>query len=231
MKIEIWSDIACPYCYVGKSHLDKALEQFDYKDQVEIVLHSFELEADISENSGESQHHAVMRKYRQTPEAARHTLDRATLAGKATGVLIDFDKVVTTNTYHAHRLIQFAVTEGKGNEMKNRLFKAYFSEGKNISDIAVLTELAAETGIDARPVLNSELFAKQVRKDEQNARLLGIRSVPFFLFDSKYSVSGAQPVGTFLEILEKIRNENVPLQNTSVARIGDGCVDGICQIK
>ncbi len=100
MKIEIWSDIACPYCYIGKKHLDTALQQFEFRDQVEVVLHSFELEPDIAENSGESQHTAVMRKYKQSVKTAQETLDRATDAGKAVGLVIDFDKVVTTNTFN-----------------------------------------------------------------------------------------------------------------------------------
>jgi len=231
MKIEIWSDIACPYCYVGKNHLDSALRQFEFRDQVEIVLHSFELEPDIAENSGESQHTAVMRKYRQSNKTAQDTLDRATAAGKAAGVVIDFDKVITTNTFKAHRLIRFAATEGKENEMKNRLFKAYFSEGKDISNISVLQELAFETGIDARLILENDLFAAQVRKDEKDAQLLGIRSVPFFLFDSKYSVSGAQPVSTFLEVLEKVWGENIPLNTISDQETTEGCIDGVCSVK
>lgn len=231
MKIEIWSDIACPYCYIGKKHLDTALQQFEFRNQVEVVLHSFELEPDIAENSGESQHNAVMRKYRQSVKTAQETLDRATIAGKAVGLVIDFDKVVTTNTFNAHRLIHFAATEGKENEMKNRLFKAYFAEGKNISDISVLQELASETGLDARLILENNLFAAQVRKDEKNAQSLGIRSVPFFLFDSKYSVSGAQPVSVFLEVLEKVWRENMPLDVVSEKETGDGCVDGVCHVK
>lgn len=231
MKIEIWSDIACPYCYIGKKHLDTALQQFDFRNQVEVVLHSFELEPDIAENSGESQHTAVMRKYRQSVKTAQETLDRATDAGKAVGLVIDFDKVVTTNTFNAHRLIQFAATEGKKNDMKNRLFKAYFAEGKNISDVLVLQELAVEIGLDARLILENNLFAAQVRKDEKNAQLLGIRSVPFFLFDSKYSISGAQPVGTFLEVLEKVWRENMPLDTVLEKETGDGCVDGVCHVK
>ncbi len=128
-------------------------------------------------------------------------------------------------------MIQFAATEGKENDMKNRLFKAYFAEGENISDVLVLQELALEIGLDARLILESNLFAAQVRKDEKNAQLLGIRSVPFFLFDSKYSISGAQPVGTFLEVLEKVWRENMPLACSFMKESGDGCVDGVCHVK
>lgn len=231
MKIEIWSDIACPYCYIGKNHLDTALQQFEFSDQVEVVLHSFEQEPDITENSGEGQHDAVMRKYRQSPKTAQETLDRATLAGRTVGLVIDFDKVVTTNTFNAHRLVQFAATEGKENKMKNRLFEAYFAEGKNISDLSVLQKLASEIGLDARLILVNNLFTAQVRKDEKNAQLLGIRSVPFFLFDSKYSVSGAQPLSTFLEVLRKVWSENMPLDTVMDKETEEGCVDGICHVK
>ena len=115
--------------------------------------------------------------------------------------------------------------------MKNRLFKAYFAEGKNISDLSVLQKLASEIGLDARLILVNNLFTAQVRKNEKNAQLLGIRSVPFFLFDSKYSVSGAQPVSTFLEVLRKVWSENMPLDTVMDKETEEGCVDGICHVK
>jgi len=203
MKIEIWFDVACPYCYIGLNHLENALNQFTGA-KPEIVLRSFELEPDVANNSGETLHLSLMRKYRQSALRAWQTLDTASNAGRAAGLLIDFDKVIITNTFNAHRLIHFAGTLGRDLEMKDRLFKAYFAEGKHIGKIAVLAEIAAELGIDATAVMDSDLYSAEVRKDEHESHHLGIRSIPFFLFDGKYSVSGAQAAETFLSLLTKL---------------------------
>lgn len=226
MKIEIWSDIACPYCYIGFKHLESALDQFKGK-QPEVKLRSFELEPDIASNSGESQHLAVMRKYHQSPLRAQQTLDGATQAGQQASLIIDFDKVVTTNTLQAHRLIHLAETFGNALEMKDRLFKAYFTEGRNISDRSVLIELAGELGINAGAMLDSEQFTEEVKTDEHTAQRLGIRSVPYFVFDDKYAISGAQPVTTFLGLLKELQSAELsqPYEDDQ-----SGCEGGSCKI-
>lgn len=204
MKIEIWFDVACPFCYIGFNHLENALNQFT-GSKPEIVLRSFELEPDAANNSGETPHLAVMRNYRQSRLRAQQTLNNASTAGKAVGLLIDFDKVIVTNTFNAHRLIHFAETLGRGLEMKECLFRAYFSDGKHIGKTTVLSEIAAELGIDAKAVMDSDLYSAEVRKDEHASHYLGIRSIPFFLFDGKYSVSGAQSAETFHSLLTKLQ--------------------------
>lgn len=206
MKIEVWFDVACPYCYIGLIHLERALNHFA-GNKPEIVLRSFELEPDVAINSGETQHLSLMRKYRQSPLRARQTLDAASNAGNASGLLIDFDKVIITNTFNAHRLIHFAVTQGRGLEMTERLFRAYFAEGKHIGKTAVLAEIAAELGIDVKAIMDSDLYSAEVRKDEHESYFLGIRSIPFFLFDGKNSVCGTQSAATFLGVLTKLQVE------------------------
>ncbi|GAA4323455.1 DsbA family oxidoreductase [Mucilaginibacter gynuensis] len=228
MKIEIWSDIACPYCFIGFKHLEYALKQFK-GDRPDLILRSFELEPDIAINSGETQHAAVMRKYHQSSVRAQQTLDGAMNAGKLAGLSIDFDKVITTNTFHAHRLIHFASTLGKELEMKERLFTAYFIEGKHIGDKYVLAQIATDMGIHAGAILNSELFSAEVRSDEHQSHQLGIRSVPFFLFDGKFAVSGAQPVETFLEVLNRLQ----AVKELKLHEPGNneaGCEGGSCTV-
>jgi predicted DsbA family dithiol-disulfide isomerase len=228
MEIEIWSDIACPYCYIGFVHLKKAIQLFQ-GEKPDIILRSFELEPDIAANSGETQHMAVMRKYHQSPGRAQQTLDGAVRAGYSAGVTINFDKVITTNTFHAHRLIHFAESFGRGLEMKERLFKAYFTEGQHIGDKATLVKIAADLDIDAKAVLDSDLYSAEVRKDEHESHDLDIRSVPFFLFNKKYSISGAQPVDTFLELLNQLQVIK-QLQSGESGGNAPGCEGGSCTV-
>jgi len=213
MKIEIWSDIACPYCYVGFIHLQKALYQFN-GNRPEVILRSFELEPDIAINSGEPQHETIMRLYQQSALQARQTLESATNAGRIAGLIIDFEKVITTNTFDAHRLIHYAGGFGQATAMKCRLFKAYFCEGKHIGDKAVLVTIARELGLDATEAMTSDRFAAEVRKDEHESYNRGIRAVPYVLFNGKYTLSGAQPVATYLELLNELKINN-PEQSPS----------------
>lgn len=207
MKIEIWFDVACPFCYIGFNHLEQALAQYAGVTP-EMILRSFELEPDIVSNSGDTPHLAVIRTFHQSPLRAQQTLEAVVQVAGEAGLLIDFDKVIITNTFNAHRLIHFAVTLAKGTEMKDRLFKAYFAEGRHLGNKTVLTEIATELGIDAEMFLYSDLYSAEVRKDEHESQYLGVRSIPFFLFDGKYSISGAQPVQTFLGVLNKLQAKN-----------------------
>ncbi|HEX9509997.1 MAG TPA: DsbA family oxidoreductase, partial [Puia sp.] len=207
MKIDIWSDVACPYCYIGKRHLETALEQFPHKDQVQVTWHSFELDPDAPADKKENLYEVVARKYGMSPEQAKVTTARTAASGAAAGLTIDFDKVIPTNTFNAHRLIQLAASHGKQDEMEERLFKAYFTEGKHIGQNESLQALAAELGIDATATLNSNAFTNEVRKDEEAAQSIGIRGVPFFVFDYKYAISGAQPVSAFTQTLLKVWEE------------------------
>jgi len=229
MKIEVWSDIACPYCYVAHTRLAAALARFEYKDSVQMVMRSFELEPDMAQEPMESQHHAVMRKYRQDSLSAQHTLDQAAAAAALSGIEINWDRVITTNTFNAHRLIHFARTIGKAAEMEKRLFEAYFTRGEHIGRDEVLEEIAREFGLDAREMLRQNQFGPLVRKDEKDAADFRIRAVPYMLFDEKFAVKGARTEDEFLELLHEFRLEAIKC-GIEERPEAPGCEDGFCGI-
>jgi predicted DsbA family dithiol-disulfide isomerase len=230
MKIDIWSDISCPYCYIGKRHLEAALETFPHKDQVEVIWHSFELDREAPLKSKETLYERIGRKYGVSAEQAKANTTQVATTGKAAGLDIDFDKVVPTNTFNAHRLVHLANSEGKQDAMKERLFKAYFIEGKNVGDKDTLQALATEVGIDATKVLSNDTYTAEVRKDEQSAETIGIRGVPFFVFDFKYAISGAHPVKAFEQTLQKVWDEAQPVIPAPVETTGGVCEDGTCTV-
>lgn len=229
MRIDLWSDIACPYCYIGLKHLEDALVTFPHRDQVELVLHSFQLDPTMEVNTNESQLQIIVRKYGQPIDKAQQMLAMAANSASTSGVTIDFDKIIATNTLNAHRLIHLAASLGKGVEMKELLFKAYFAEGKHIGNIAELIKLAASLDIDANSLQDSDIYTAEVTQDQLDAKSIGISGVPFFVFDSKYAVSGAQPVASFNQVLQQVWDENLTLP-TPVITPEEGCEDGICTI-
>ncbi len=237
MKIDIWSDVACPYCYIGKRHLEAALEHFPHKDQVRVTWHSFELDPEAPAETTETQYEVVGRKYGVSPAQAKEMTGRVLNSAAAAGLSLDFDNVKPTNTFNAHRLIHLAAGQHKQDEMEERLFKAYFTEGRHIGQKESLQAIAAESGIDCTAMLNSDAYTDEVRKDEEEAHSLGIRGVPFFVFDYKYAVSGAQPVDVFVQTLSKVWGEAHPANlvpvETAIAGTADdpgACEDGACRV-
>lgn len=231
MKIDIWSDVACPFCYIGKRHLEAALEQFPHKNDVEVTWHNFELDPNAARDNKEDQYTLLARKYGMSREQAIENTDRVAASGEKAGLAFAFDKVIPTNTFDAHRLIQFAAQHGKQDEMEERLFSAYFMEGKHISNKETLLAIAKELGLDASEVLNSDAYTKEVRKDEADAQSLGVRGVPFFVFDMKYAVSGAQPVDVFTQTLQKVWEEaHPPVELIQTGDKGATCDDGSCTV-
>ncbi len=231
MKIEIWSDVACPFCYIGKHHLEAALAQFPHKDSVEVTWKNFELDPGAQTDYQEDQYDLLAKKYGMTREQAKANTERVRLSGTAAGITFDFDKVIPTNTFNAHRLIQFAAQHGKQHEMEEKLFHAMFTEGKHIGKNETLLAIAAELGLDATAVLNSNDYTAEVRADEEEAQVLGVRGVPFFVFDRKYAISGAQPVDAFAQTLQKVWQEAHPFTDlTPAAGKEAGCDDGSCTI-
>lgn len=209
IKVEIWTDILCPWCYIGKRQFERALEAFPHKDEVEVVYHSFELDPDAAKDPGMDSFALLANKYGVSREKAadmhRNVSERA--AGVGLEYHLDISK--PTNSFDAHRLIHFAAAKGRAHPMVEKLSAAYLTEGKHIGDPAALKAIAAEAGLDpaeAEEVLQSDAYAAEVRADEQEAGALGIRGVPFFVFDRKYGVSGAQGSETFLQVLKKARD-------------------------
>ena len=230
MKVEIWSDLVCPFCYIGKRKLEKALEDFSAKDKVEIVWRSFQLDPGMKYVPGQSVHEYLGKRKGGTTADGKRMNDQMAALAKEAGLKFDFDSAIINNTLTAHRLLHLAKEKGMQNEMKERLFKAYYSEGKNIGDMETLTQLATELGFNAAEVahvLRSDAFAAEVRADQYEAQQIGARGVPFFVFNSKYAVSGAQPTEVFAQVLHKVWEEENP---AVIAAEGEGSctLDGVC---
>lgn len=206
MKVEIWSDILCPFCYIGKRKFEKALSSFENKENVEIVFRSFELNPDAPKVNNKSMHQVISEKYGITLEEAKLNNENIINQAKTSGLEYNFDSLVLTNSFDAHRMIHFAKEYGKMEEMTEALFKAYFTDSKNIGDIDSLGNIAEAIDLskeEAIKVLKSDKYKKEVREDESLARNYGITSVPTFIFNDKLKVVGAQPEDIFLMALNK----------------------------
>ncbi|MCZ8521763.1 MULTISPECIES: DsbA family oxidoreductase [Paenibacillus] len=228
MKVEIWSDFMCPFCYIGKRHFEAALVQFPHKESVEVIFRSFELDPQAERDVDFDVHDMLAAKYGMSREQALANNERVGATAKAAGLSFNFDDMILTNTFDAHRLTHFAARNGKGNELAERLFRAYFTDSKHLGHHETLVALASEAGLDAKEAaaaLAGGAYAQNVREDEEEAARLGVRGVPFFVIDRKYAVSGAQPSSLFLDTLHKAWGEASLLQ---VVEGGDACGDGYC---
>lgn len=234
MKVEIWSDIACPWCYIGRRRFESALAQFDNRDQVEIVWRSFQLDPSAPREYTGSMNEMLANKYNIDIRQAEAMHAQVTELAAAEGLDYHFERVQYGNSFDAHRLLHFAAHHGLQNEMKERLQKGYFTDGLAYSDPETLVMLAAEVGLDAaeaRAILESDAYAADVRADIRRAQMLGIRGVPFFLFDERFAVSGAQPAELFLAALEKTWAESRPvIELVSAGSDAEICEDGSCAI-
>jgi len=211
MKIEIWSDVMCPFCYIGKRKFEAALEQFDNKANVEVVWKSFQLNPNMKTDPGKNITEYLAEIKGWSIQQAKEMNTHVTNMAKEVGLHYDFDKAIIANSFDAHRLIQLAKKYGKGDEAEELLFKAYFTEGKNTDDHSILIEIGVSIGLnelEVKQVLASDQFADDVNKDILEAQQIGVRGVPFFVFDRKYGVSGAQPTEVFIETLTKAWAEN-----------------------
>jgi predicted DsbA family dithiol-disulfide isomerase len=204
MKVEIWSDVVCPWCYIGKRRFEAALARFEHRDEVEVVWKSFELDPDApAVREGTSAEH-LARKYGMTPEQTAASQARLTGLAAEEGLSYRLEATRGGNTFDAHRLIHLAASEGRGDEMKERLMLAYFTEGVAVGDRDELVRLGEELGLTGvREGLESDAFADAVREDEREARQFGIGGVPFFVVDRYYGVEGAQSADYILATLNE----------------------------
>ncbi len=210
LTVEIWSDVLCPFCYIGKREFENALARFPHKDSVQVEWKSFELDPNAPATSEEDTYTMLARKYGMSREDARTRVAGVASRAKSVGLHYDFDKAVIVNSFQAHRLIQLAKTKALGDAAEERLFKAYFTDGENIGDTDALVRLGTEIGLDANAVtdmLAGDAFSEAVRIDEYEAQQFGIRGVPFFAIDRKYGISGAQSADHFLAALEQAWKE------------------------
>lgn len=209
MKLEIWSDVMCPFCYIGKRRLEKAIKALN-RDDVEIEYKSFLLNADLKTDPSLSAKQQLADSKGMSLEEVGNMFQQVTEMAKTEGLNFDFDKSIVANSINAHRILHLAKQEGKQSEVKELLLKAHFEEGKNIDDAPTLQALAEMAGISTEKcieVLTSNAFSDDIRNDIQRAREIGVQGVPFFVKDGKYAISGAQPVEVFMEFLEKAGEE------------------------
>src|SRR4051812_37719340 len=214
LTVEIWSDVVCPWCYIGKRRFEAALERFEHAADVTVLWRSFELDQDAPKTAEGTAAERLAAKYGMTIERAGELHAEMTERAAAEGLDFRFDLARGGNTFDAHRLIHLAATYGHQAAAKERLMRAYFTEGEAIADPEALIRVLAEVGVDpeeARDVLRSDRFAEDVREDELLAAQLGIQGVPFFVLDRRYGVSGAQPPEVLVQALERAWGEAVAL--------------------
>ena len=237
MKVDVWSDIMCPFCYIGKRNYEAALEQFAHQNHVEIEWHSFQLDPTIPKKREVKENiyqYLADRKgipYEQSKQLHQSVVEMA----QKVGLSYNFEKAVIANSFDAHRLIQLAKTKGLGDAIEEQLFKGYFTDGVDFSNHQELMRIGKEIGLSEHEiveVLESDKFSDEVLEDIHTAQSIGVRGVPFFVFNNKYAVSGAQPPAVFLDTLQKSFGEwqedkpFIDLERTE----GPTCTpDGICE--
>jgi predicted DsbA family dithiol-disulfide isomerase len=210
MKVEIWSDVVCPWCYLGKRRFEAALARFAQRDEVDLVWRSFELDPGAPPERELLGAEHLAAKYGMSLEEAQSSQRRLTDLAAAEGLEYHLDKTAGGNSFDAHRLLHFAAASGRQDELKERLLRGYFTEGEAIGRRDVLARLADDVGLEpagVADVLAGDQFSEAVRADEQRARLLGINGVPFFAVDERYGISGAQSSDLLLSALEQAWSE------------------------
>jgi predicted DsbA family dithiol-disulfide isomerase len=232
VKVEIWSDVVCPWCYIGKRRFEAALVRFAHRDDVEVVWRSFELDpgADSALVPGDGPDYVdrLAAKLGMSRHQAQQAVASTTATAAGVGLNFHMDRALAANTFDAHRVIHLAAARGVQAEAKERLMHAHFVEGAAVGHRATLVRLAGEAGLDAAEVgrvLESGDYAEAVRADEAEAAALGVRGVPFFVLDRRYGVSGAQPVEHLHAALEQAwaDREYVPVVHDGGAGTGEAC--------
>ncbi len=235
LTVEIWSDVVCPWCYIGKRRFEAALARFAHRDEVDLVWRSFELDASAPPSPAEPGSYAdrLAAKYGRSREQAQEMLDTMTATAAQEGLDFRFDLARPGSTFDAHRLLHLALEHGVQDALKERLDRATFTEGSPSSDHAALAALAIEVGLPAdevADVLGADRYADAVRADEAQARAYGISGVPFFVVDGRYGISGAQPADVVLQALETAWGERAPLTLVAAAGSAPGCEGDACAV-
>lgn len=210
MLIEVWSDIACPFCYIGKRRLQAALARFPQRDDIRVEWRSFQLQPQLVTDASRRINEYLAATKGMPLAQVEQMQARVQEMGAGEGIAFAMDRVVVANTFNAHRLLQWAQAEGRGDAMKERLMRAYFEEGANVDDADTLRALAVEAGLDsaqAATLLAGDGFADEVRRDIAEARQQRISGVPFFVLDRAYAISGAQPPELFDQALARAYGE------------------------
>lgn len=241
MIIKVWSDIACPYCYIGKRRMEAALEQFKHSDEIELEWHSYELNPDLPKRALDKNIYQFMaEQFNVTEEEQKRSMQKLASLAKSTGLDYNFDRLVVTNTNDALRLIKLANVYHLADEAEEVLFKAYFSDGKNISDKAVLIDLGTSIGLSEKEIvdmLQGDTFINDIKEDViYSEEKLNLQYIPFYLFNNKDVIQGSLTVDEYVEVLEKSYNDwklhGVASPDNEGDRIsGKACsIDGVCSL-
>ncbi|GER82887.1 DSBA oxidoreductase [Thermogemmatispora aurantia] len=244
MEIEIWSDLVCPWCYIGKRRLEKALAGFPQRERIRLAWRSFQLDPQAPHEARESVSAMLARKYGVSLAEAEAMNARVSALAAQEGLTFHLEQARYGNTFDAHRLLHLAAAHDLTQALAERFFRAYFSEGAALSEPETLRRLAGEVGLPAEEielVLHSSAYAEAVHEDERRAQELGVQGVPFFLFAGRYAVSGAQPVSLLRQVLERAWRETAreatPQVMTAVSsgseqdqNQDEACTDGSCAL-
>ncbi|MCX2573735.1 DsbA family oxidoreductase [Pedobacter sandarakinus] len=238
MKVEIWSDVMCPFCYIGKRHFEQALAQLPFKDEIVVNWKSFQLNPDYHNTANETVYDYLSRSKGMPIEQAKQMTGQVEDMAASAGLILNFDRNIPANTFDAHRVIHLAGKHHCQDLAKEKLLEAHFLKGEDISKREVLQEVALAVGLEAEEVnsvLEGDEFAEAVRYDIYESQNLGIRGVPYFVMDRKYAVSGAQPVQAFIDALTQSFNEWKSTQPktvlTSLSKSNDAsCNDDGCEV-
>lgn len=207
MKIEVWSDFICPFCYLGKRYLEEALTLFSYADYVTVEYKSYELSPDTCAHASRSIQDIIAEKHQMSLEHTHNMLNDLQQQARAVGLMYDFSDMSSVNTFDAHRLVKYATKRQKGHAMIERLLRAHLIEGISISARDSLIQLATDVGLNGRDVvqvLNTERYEAKVTCDQKEAEQIGVQHVPFYVFDEQYAVSGLQPANILVEVMENV---------------------------
>ncbi|AIO18401.1 DSBA-like thioredoxin domain protein [Candidatus Izimaplasma bacterium HR1] len=233
MKVELWSDFACPFCYIGKKRFEKALENFPHKDKIEVVYKAYQLNPNAPKVMKGSPVESFAKGHRMSTDTAKQRFTMFNEQAQSVGLSYDYENIQMTNSFDAHRLAKWANQFDKEQMITERLMKAYFTDGLNIADIDTLVTIAGEVGLseeDSRKVLESKKYSDQVYNEINEGKQIGVQGVPFFVLNRKYGISGAQPIEYFTQSLEKLWEEEKPLEDLSGADEGHTCSDESCSI-
>ena len=234
MKIEVWSDYVCPFCYIGKKQLEKAIKNSGYDGQIDVEFKSFLLDPTTPIDTEESIYTSLARKYNMSEQEVENMTKNVASRAKEVGLDYNFDDMKTANTTAAHRLAKLAAEQGKAEIYNERLMKAYFLEGEAIGRHDVLKRLAKEVELDmedVQRVLESNQDVDAIAQDIYEAQQIGVRGVPFFVFNNKYGVSGAQPQGLFEQTIEQAASEaGLKKRIEVIGQDGTICSDGQCEV-
>ena len=210
MRVDVWTDLVCPWCYIGKRRFERALQGFAHRDTVQVVHRSFQLNPAFSKGQTLPRRASLMSKYRLSEAEAQAMDDKMERTAAAEGLEYHLGGSVTGNTFDAHQLLHLAKERGIQDAVAERFYRAYFTEQRSLFDVESLAQLAAEAGLDreeARAVLMANTYTASVTIDVQEARAIGVTGVPFFVIDGRDGICGAQPTELFREALERTRAE------------------------